>query len=92
MDCVDRAHRLRASDLGGPVEAHLVDGHDVDALPVVAHRTPNRVTLDFEARSALAEREYLAECECGRAPVVVVRHRVEHDRARRPAEVASEQR
>ena len=40
MDGVDGAHWLRAAELGGAVEAQLVDGDDVDALPVVPQRAP----------------------------------------------------
>ena len=36
VERVDGPQRLLAAELGGPVEAALVDGHDVDALPVVA--------------------------------------------------------
>ena len=79
MDRVDGPQRLGASELGGAIEAALVDRHDVDPFPVVAERPPEVVGPAGVVAEPVDQHQRLGQDERRRAPVVVGGHRLEHD-------------
>jgi SAM-dependent methyltransferase len=90
VDGVDEPQRVVGQEVGGSIEALVVDRYDGEAQPVVAQRSdhicPRRRILDQPAEEGQA----LRQCHGRRAPVGVAGHRVEHDSPGRMVEVSSE--
>ena len=75
-----QAHRLLAGEAGGPVEAALVDGHDVEVVPRQADGVLEVEAQDGLVGQAVDRRQRLGQGQRRGAPHRVAVEGVEHDR------------